>query len=100
LTERGSIGDEAIFLRIQMLQKGLLQFTDSTNAYKLVREFGKGIRFIALCIPDLNAAVDACQTTFSEANTLISHCHFLLLSIAVLNGSKIGKPLFKQGFSY
>ncbi|MDR1802840.1 MAG: hypothetical protein LBQ94_04480 [Treponema sp.] len=46
-TERGSIGDEAVFLRIQMLQKGLLQFTDSTNAYRLVREFGKDIRYIA-----------------------------------------------------
>ena len=46
-TERGSIGDEAVFLRIQMLQKGLLQFTDSTNAYRLVREFGKDICYIA-----------------------------------------------------
>ena len=46
-TEHGSIGDEAVFLRIEMLQKGLLQFTDSTNAYRLVREFGKDIRYIA-----------------------------------------------------
>jgi hypothetical protein len=85
-TERISIGEEAIFLRIQMLQKRLLQFTDSLNAYMLVREFGKEIRYIApwkkwvvwddthfqsesvrqleafvktaSWIPDLNAAVD------------------------------------------
>jgi hypothetical protein len=62
--ERGSIGDEAIFLRIQMLQKRLLQFTDSTNAYKLVRESGKDLRHIAPQIPDLNTAAYAYQTTF------------------------------------
>jgi hypothetical protein len=31
-TPAGNIGDEAIYLRIEQLQKGLLQFTDSTNA--------------------------------------------------------------------
>ena len=41
------IGDEAVYLRIQQLQKRLLQFTDSTNARRLVREFGKDIRYIA-----------------------------------------------------
>ena len=44
---RDSIGDESIYLRIAQLQKGLLQFTDSTNAYRMVREFGKDIRYIA-----------------------------------------------------
>ena len=42
-----SIGDEAIYLRIDQLQKGLLQFTDSTNAERLVREYGSEIRYIA-----------------------------------------------------
>jgi putative DNA primase/helicase len=42
-----SIGDEAIYLRIEQLRKGLLQFTDSTNADRLVKEFGKDIRYIA-----------------------------------------------------
>ena len=45
--ERNPIGDEAVFLRIRQLQTGLLQFTDSTNAYRLVKEFGKDIRYIA-----------------------------------------------------
>jgi len=45
--DRDSIGDESIYLRISQLQKGLLQFTDSTNAYRMVREFGKDIRYIA-----------------------------------------------------
>ena len=42
-----AIGDEAIYLRIDQLQKGLLQFTDSTNAERLVREYGSEIRYIA-----------------------------------------------------
>jgi phage/plasmid-associated DNA primase len=41
------IGDEAIYLRINQLQKGLLQFTDSTNAERLLREHGSDIRYIA-----------------------------------------------------
>ena len=45
--EHSAIGDEAVYIRIQQLQKGLLQFTDSTNAYRLVSEFGKDIRYIA-----------------------------------------------------
>jgi putative DNA primase/helicase len=44
---REKIGDEAIYLRIEQLQKGLLQFTDSANVYRLVREYGKDIRYIA-----------------------------------------------------
>jgi putative DNA primase/helicase len=41
------IGDEAIYLRINQLQKGMLQYTDSTNAERLVREYGADIRYIA-----------------------------------------------------
>jgi putative DNA primase/helicase len=43
-----SVGDESIFLRLQQLQKGLLQFTDTTNAYRLLTEHGKDIRYNAL----------------------------------------------------
>jgi len=39
------IGDESIYLRLQQLQKGLLQFTDTTNAYRLLTEHGKDIRY-------------------------------------------------------
>jgi putative DNA primase/helicase len=42
------IGDESIYLRLQQLQKGLLQFTDTTNAYRLMTEYGKDIRYNAL----------------------------------------------------
>jgi phage/plasmid-associated DNA primase len=42
-----AIGDEAVYLRINQLQKGLLQFTDSTNAERVVREYGADIRYIA-----------------------------------------------------
>jgi len=42
------IGDEGIYLRLQQLQKGLLQFTDTTNAYRLLTEYGKDIRYNAL----------------------------------------------------
>ncbi|MDR0795897.1 MAG: hypothetical protein LBE79_07615, partial [Tannerella sp.] len=42
------IGDESIYLRLQQLQKGLLQFTDTTNAYRLLTEHGKDIRYNAL----------------------------------------------------
>jgi hypothetical protein len=41
------IGDEAVYLRINQLQKGLLQFTDSTHAERLVRVYGADIRYIA-----------------------------------------------------
>jgi putative DNA primase/helicase len=40
--------DEGIYLRINEFQKGLLQFTDSTNAYRLMAEYGKDIRYNAL----------------------------------------------------
>jgi putative DNA primase/helicase len=41
------VGDEAIYLRINRLQKELLQFTDSTNAERLVKEHGADVRYIA-----------------------------------------------------
>jgi putative DNA primase/helicase len=43
-----NIGDEGIYLRLQQLQKGLLQFTDTTNAYRLLTEHGKDIRYNVL----------------------------------------------------
>jgi putative DNA primase/helicase len=44
----GRVSDESIYLRLQQLQKGLLQFTDTTNAYRLLTENGKDIRYNAL----------------------------------------------------
>jgi putative DNA primase/helicase len=41
------IGDESIYLRLDQLQKGLLQFTDTTNAYRLLKEHGRDIRYNA-----------------------------------------------------
>jgi putative DNA primase/helicase len=41
------IGDESIYLRLDLLKKGLVQHTDSTNAQRLVREYGKDIRYNA-----------------------------------------------------
>jgi len=37
--------DESIYLRLQQLQNGLIQFTDTTNAYRLLTEHGKDIRY-------------------------------------------------------
>jgi putative DNA primase/helicase len=42
------IGDESIYYRVEKLQRGLLQFTDTTNAFRLFEEHGKDIRFNAL----------------------------------------------------
>jgi putative DNA primase/helicase len=42
-----SIGDESIYLHIEELQKGLFQFTDTTNAYRLFSKYGKDIRYNA-----------------------------------------------------
>jgi putative DNA primase/helicase len=39
------IGDESIYLRIIELKKGNIQFTDATNAARLVREQGQNIRY-------------------------------------------------------
>ena len=44
---REQIGDESIFLRISELKKGNVQFTDSTNAARLIREHGRDIRYNA-----------------------------------------------------
>jgi putative DNA primase/helicase len=44
---RESIGDEGIYLKLQQLRHGLLQFTDTTNAYRLLTEHGKDIRYNA-----------------------------------------------------
>ena len=39
------IGDESVYLRISELKKGNIQFTDSTNAARLIREHGRDIRY-------------------------------------------------------
>jgi putative DNA primase/helicase len=39
------IGDEGIYLRLDQLKKGNIQFTDATNAQRLFREHGKDIRY-------------------------------------------------------
>ena len=42
---REQIGDECILLRIQELKNGNIQFTDSTNAARLINEHGRDIRY-------------------------------------------------------
>ena len=42
------IGDESIYLRLHQFQNGLVQFTDTTNAYRLFAEHGKDIRYNAV----------------------------------------------------
>jgi putative DNA primase/helicase len=42
------IGDESVYLRLAQLEQGLIQFTDTTNAYRLLVEHGKDIRYNAL----------------------------------------------------
>jgi len=42
-----TIGDESIYLRLQQLQNGTVQYTDATNAERLYKEYGKDIRYIA-----------------------------------------------------
>ena len=44
---REPMGDESVFLRIEEFKKGLIQFTDSTNAMRLVKEHGRDIRYNA-----------------------------------------------------
>jgi len=39
------IGDECIYLRILQLKNGSIQFTDSTNAARLIKEHGRDIRY-------------------------------------------------------
>jgi hypothetical protein len=39
-----SIGDESIYLRLDLLKKGLVQFTGATTAARLLRKHGGAIR--------------------------------------------------------
>jgi len=43
-----TILDEAVFLRIKEFKNRLIQFTDSTNAMRLVKENGRDIRYNAV----------------------------------------------------
>ena len=45
--EREAIEGESVFLRIKELKNGLIQFTDSTNAMRLVKQYGRDIRYNA-----------------------------------------------------
>ena len=45
--EREAIEGETVFLRVNEFKKGLIQFTDSTNAMRLVKEKGTDIRYNA-----------------------------------------------------
>jgi putative DNA primase/helicase len=40
--------DESVYLRINEFAKGLIQYTDTTNAYRLLEQHGKDIRYNAL----------------------------------------------------
>ena len=42
------LGDETLFYRLQQLKQGLLQFTDTTNAYRLLAKHGNSIRYNAV----------------------------------------------------
>ncbi|GHT52228.1 hypothetical protein FACS1894106_0500 [Spirochaetia bacterium] len=42
------VGDEEIYLRIENFEKGLIQHTDTTNAFQLFAKYGKDIRYNAL----------------------------------------------------
>ena len=44
---RENLGDECIYLRINELVSGNIQFTDSTNSARLIKEHGKDIRYNA-----------------------------------------------------
>jgi putative DNA primase/helicase len=41
------VGDEAVYLRLRQLKAGLIQFTDTSNALRLLREHGKDIKYNA-----------------------------------------------------
>ena len=41
------IAREAVYLRANEFEKGKIQFTDSTNAERLYREYGENIRYMA-----------------------------------------------------
>jgi putative DNA primase/helicase len=42
---REAIADEAVFLRVSEFKNGLIQFTDSTNAMRLIKLHGRDIRY-------------------------------------------------------
>jgi len=42
-----TIGDESVFLRHDQLKSGRVQFTDSTNAERFMREHGENVRYMA-----------------------------------------------------
>ena len=44
---REQVGDESVYLRINELKGGKVQFTDATNAERLIREHGDSIRYLA-----------------------------------------------------
>jgi putative DNA primase/helicase len=41
------IGDDMVYLRLQQLKEGKIQYTDSSNALRLMREHGEDIRYNA-----------------------------------------------------
>jgi putative DNA primase/helicase len=41
------IGDESVYLRAIQLEKGLIQYTDTTNAFRLFEKHGRDIRYNA-----------------------------------------------------
>ena len=43
MTEK--IGDESVYLRISELKKGKIQFSDTTNAERFMREHGDVVRY-------------------------------------------------------
>jgi putative DNA primase/helicase len=45
MSEKLAMVDECIYLRISELKKGSIQFTDSTNAARLIKEHGRNIRY-------------------------------------------------------
>ncbi|GHV37618.1 hypothetical protein AGMMS49546_05970 [Spirochaetia bacterium] len=45
--KREPVGDAAIYYRLDLLRKGLIQFTDATNAARLMKEYGRDIRYNA-----------------------------------------------------
>jgi putative DNA primase/helicase len=42
-----AMGDESVYLRIAQLEKGLVQYTDTTNAFRLFAKHGRDIRYNA-----------------------------------------------------
>ena len=41
------IGDDMVYFRLQQLKEGKIQYTDSSNALRLMREHGEDIRYNA-----------------------------------------------------